>query len=79
MTDDVKLNERIARLEEKLEGHISLNDTRAEKLAAIDAKLDRITFELARYRGFVGGILLIGTALTTFFKLFWSDIVHAIK
>ncbi len=69
-----ELNERVAKIEQQLDDHVRLADKRAAQIDDIDAKLDQLTVELARYRGVVGAVLLISTAVVTFFKLFWDDI-----
>ena len=50
-----ELHERVARLEQRFD-HI---DTKLEKI-------DEIHQDLTRYRGFIGGIMFIGTAIWTF-------------
>lgn len=44
------------------------------KIDELDAKIDRIDVDLAKYRGMVGGILLVVTAVVAFFKLAWDGI-----
>ena len=75
MSDERQLYERIAAIETELEHIDEDGKARAEELKALNAKLDTLNTELARYRGFVGGILLVATALVSFFKFFWEDIV----
>jgi len=65
---------RLAVIEEQVKAHGKLDDKRFKQMESLDAKLDKIDNELSRYRGFVGGILLIVTALVTFFKIFGSGI-----
>jgi len=67
---------RIAVIEAAVKTHGELDERRFEQMESLDAKLDKIDNELSRYRGFVGGILLVATAVVTFFKLFWGDIVN---
>lgn len=38
------------------------------------AQMVKMSEELARYRGLVGGILLIITCIGAFLKLFWQDL-----
>ena len=73
MEPDVEMHERMARIEVKLSSHISDEE---EQMRSVDRKLDRIELELSRYRGFVGGILLMVTAIVTFLKIFGSGIVE---
>jgi hypothetical protein len=60
---DHTLYERLARIEERL-----------DQLDKIDERLDDIEKDLSRYRGLVGGVLLVITALVTFFKLFGASL-----
>ena len=73
---DVELHERIATIEVQLSAHIRDEE---EHMASMDAKLDRIELELSRYRGFVGGIMFVTTAVVAFFKFFWQDLVNFFK
>lgn len=54
MSDE--LNERMTRLEAKV-----------ESLAAMESKVDRLYNEWARYRGFMGGVVFVVTAVSAFF------------
>ncbi len=76
MDTDVELHERMARIETQLSSHIEDED---EAMRSMDAKLDRIELELSRYRGFVGGIMFIATAVVAFFKFFWRDLTNFFK
>jgi hypothetical protein len=76
MEPDVEMHERMARIEVKLSSHISDEE---EQMRSVDRKLDRIELELSRYRGFVGGIMFIATAVVAFFKFFWEDILKFFK
>ena len=76
MDPDVVLHERIAKIEVQLGSHIRDEE---EHMASMDAKLDRIELELSRYRGFIGGIMFIATALVAFFKFFWEDLLKFFK
>ena len=71
MSRETELLERVARIEQQLKDSKTQEDVRA-----INEKLDRIDRELSRYRGFVGGILLVVTAVVSFFKFFWEDLVR---
>ncbi len=84
--DDIELYERIATIETKLEhfdeeldGIRKDGESRSVEVHEINSKLDNLNNEMARYRGFVGGILLVATALVSFFKLFWDDIVKFVQ
>ena len=74
--DDIKTHERLARVEQKLDSHI---EDEEEIMERVVKKLDRIELELSRYRGFVGGILLMVTAVVTFFKIFGKDLADFFK
>lgn len=76
MDPDVELHERMARIEVKLSSHISDEE---EQMRSVDRKLDRIELELSRYRGFIGGIMFIVTAVVAFFKFFWEDLLKFFK
>jgi hypothetical protein len=76
MEPDVEIHERMARIEVQLTSHI---DDEEEQMQSMDRKLDRIELELSRYRGFVGGIMFIATAVVAFFKFFWQDMVNFFK
>lgn len=65
--------ERISKIEQQVEDHTVDDDKRFEQMASIDAKLDKLELDLARYRGLVGGVLLVVTALVSFVKFFWED------
>ena len=43
-----------------------------DKLDDLDDKLNSLDKDLTKYRGMVGGVLLVFTAIVTFVKLFWS-------
>lgn len=47
---------------------------RLRQMERIEDKLDVLEKDLSRYRGLVGGVLLVITALISFFKFFWDDI-----
>lgn len=76
---DVELHERVARMETEIAHIDKLVTARAGKLDAIEGKIDNMERDLERYRGMVGAILLISTAVVTFFKLFWNDLVKLMK
>lgn len=66
---------RVAIIEAAVRAQGKEDEKRFEQMESLDKKLDKIDNELSRYRGFVGGILLIATALVTFFKLFSENII----
>ncbi len=76
MAEPKNVGERLARAELQIERIEEDIDAEAKDIAAVIAKLDKIDQELSRYRGIVGGILFVATALVTFFKMFSQDIVH---
>ena len=45
-----------------------------EKVEHIEEKLDSLLLKFARYEGKLGGILMVLAALGACFKLFWTDI-----
>lgn len=81
--DQIEIHERIATIEAELK-HVDSEleemheegKERTAQIHAINSKLDTLNTELARYRGAVGGVLLIATAVVGFFKLFWGDLVN---
>jgi hypothetical protein len=77
--NDVELHERVAKMETEIAHIDKLVSARTGKLTAIEGKLDSMERDLERYRGMVGAILLVSTAVVTFFKLFWDDIVKHLK
>lgn len=76
MTEETEVYERIARLEALLEDHISDEE---KLIRSMSEKLDRIELELSRYRGFVGGILLVASSVVAFLKYFWEDLAKILK
>ncbi len=74
MAEPKNVGERVARLEERLKAHEDDSEDRDVLLKEMVSKLDKIDKELSRYRGFVGGILLVVTAIVTFIKLFGEQI-----
>ena len=76
---DVELYERVTKIEAEVAHIDKLVTARAGKLDAIQEKLNSMESDLERYRGMVGAILLVSTAIITFFKLFWADLVKHIK
>ncbi len=76
---DVELYERVTRIEAEVAHIDKLVTARAGHLQSIEGKIDSLERDLERYRGMVGAILLVTTAVATFFKLFWADLVKHIK
>jgi hypothetical protein len=68
------LRERVARIETRLNAHVDQDDVRDANIQKVVSKLDKIDQELSRYRGFVGGILLMVTAVVSFIKMFGNDV-----
>jgi hypothetical protein len=73
--NDIEIYERLTRIETDLEYHAKSQDRRDEQLEEIAEKLDALQIELSRYRGTVGGILLVVTAIVTALKLFGGTIL----
>ena len=71
---DIELHERVAKIEEKVSHIDTLTTERRGRMQRIEDKLDAMEKDLERYRGTVGAILLVGTAVMTFLKLFWIDL-----
>lgn len=76
MEQDVELHERMARIETQLDSHIRDEE---EHMHQMDEKLDNIQLELSRYRGFIGGILLVASAVGAFLKFFFDDLAKVFK
>ncbi len=76
---DVELHERVARIEAEVDHIDAVVSERHGRMQRIEDKLDAMEKDLERYRGTVGAILLVLTAITTFFKLFWHDLQRLIK
>ena len=76
---DVELHERVARIEIEVEHIDKIVSERHGHLNRIESKLGDLEKDMERYRGTVGAILLVLTAITTFFKLFWHDITKFFK
>lgn len=72
---DIDLRERIKAIEVDLEHLEAAGESRSIEIHSINEKLDTLNNELARYRGFVGGILLVSTAVVGFLKLFGENVV----
>lgn len=76
---DVELHERVAKIEAKVEHIDQIASERKGRMQRIEDKLDAMEKDLERYRGTVGAILLVLTAVTTFLKLFWNDLTKMFK
>ena len=72
---DKEIYERLTRLESDIEHCQGEDERRDEQLHEIASKLDALQIELSRYRGTVGGILLVVTAIVTAIKLFGDSIL----
>lgn len=70
---EIEVHERLARVEVVIDGHIEREEEQMEKILE---KLDALENELSRYRGVVGGILLVVTAVVTAIKLFGGAFVE---
>lgn len=68
---EIEIHERLASVEVIIAGHIKREEA---QMGEIIDKLDALELELSRYRGIVGGILLVVTAVVTFIKLFGDQI-----
>ena len=73
---ETEILQRIAKVEQRIEDNTAAADRRFSQMEQINAKLDRLELDLARYRGLVGGVLLVGTALVSFVKFFWADVAR---
>ena len=77
------LSERIARMEEHLEAiEKEVSEFKAEsRRDRSELKLSVLSIEkdLVKYRGMVGGILIVLTAVGAFIKLSWEYIVGHLK
>jgi len=72
---DKEIYERLTRIETDLEHFEKQDEHRDAQLGEISEKLDALQIELSRYRGTVGGILLVVTAVVTALKLFGGTIL----
>lgn len=75
---NVDLHERVARIEQQVEHIDKIANQRAAQNERIEAKIDSMEKDLERYRGMVGAVLLVVTAIGTFVKLFWQDLLKFI-
>jgi len=74
VAESKNVGERLARVETRLKAvEDDIKEGRKDN-EAIMSKLNKIDKEFSRYRGFVGGILLMATAIGTFIKLFGGSI-----
>lgn len=73
--DEKEILERVAKIEQRIDDHVIADNRRFGQMAEINKKLDRMELDLARYRGLVGGVLLVVTALVSFAKFFWEDTI----
>lgn len=75
-TTERDILQRVARLEQRAESQKEVDKKRDVQVASIITKLDTMELNLARYRGLVGGVLLVVTAVVTFIKFVWSDLLN---
>ena len=73
---EIEIHERLTRVEVILAGHVEREEEQMEKVLE---KLDTLEDELSRYRGVIGGVFVVTTALVTFFKLFGAGILEYFK
>lgn len=71
--DEKEILERVAKIEQRIDDHVIADNRRFGEMSEINTKLDRLELDLARYRGLVGGVLLVVTAIVSFVKFFWED------
>lgn len=76
---DLDMHERMARIEAEVEHIDKIVSQRHGDMQKISDKIDALEKDLERYRGTVGAILLFVTAITTFIKLFWQDLMRFVK
>lgn len=87
---EIEIRERVAKVEEQVKNLSDANAAFSDELhhitnqiAALDRKFDArmnpIEKELQRYRGFLGGILLVISALYAFTQLFLESIAKWLK
>lgn len=76
---DIQLHERVAKIEAQVEHIDAIASERRGQLNRIEDRLDGMEKDLERYRGTVGAILLVAASITTFFKLFWHDVIKFLK
>lgn len=73
---DLLLSERIAVMETELSHIMEQNRKReevqvqtAKSIESLDAKMDGILRMMERYKGFIGGIMFVGSAIFAFLKM----------
>lgn len=77
MADDEKeIRDRLSKVEQRVEDWVVQGNTRVRQMERIEEKLDVLEKDLSRYRGLVGGVLVVVTSVVGFFKLFYEDIVN---
>ena len=79
MSEDVHLHERVARIELAIEHIDDRQQERIDQIDRLEAKLDALDRDLQRYRGLVGGILLVVTAVATALKFFGEYVTGMFK
>lgn len=71
--EEKEVLQRVAKLEQRIDDRKAVDQKRDRQMETINSKLDRMELDLARYRGLVGGVLLVVTAIVSFVKFFWAD------
>lgn len=66
--DRPSIPERLATLESELSAIKENQGEEKQKLDDLEAKIDSIILEMTRYKGMVGGIILLGSCILAFFK-----------
>lgn len=74
--DDILVHERLTRVETALEAHIIGEE---EQLREVLTEISAINKELSRYRGFIGGVLFVVTALVTFVKMYGEAVAKFVR
>lgn len=76
MAEENEIRDRLAKVEQRVEDWVVQGNTRIRQMERIETKLDVLEGDLSRYRGLVGGVLLVVTAVVTFAKLFYEDVMN---
>lgn len=64
------IEERMARVEERTLTILDRQDAEVDKVQKMEGKLDVVLSEMARYKGFIGGIIFIAACIGAFLKTF---------
>lgn len=78
MKDTISILERITKIETKLT-HMEIQEV-SRKVGDLnrEAKLDKVLEELGRYKGFIGGVMFVFSAIWAFLKLGLPFILKAL-